>query len=407
VAGPFDELFRTHWWPAVATVTRLVGDLDVAEDAVQDACAAALTRWPIEGTPANPRAWLIGAARHKAVDRMRREANRAEKEAAAVREQASAGSPEPAPAGDDALALVFTCCHPALDPAVRVALTLRSVCGMSTAQIAAAFLVPEATLAQRLVRAKRKIRDAGIAFAVPAGPELSARLAAVLRVVFLVFTEGHKASSGPALIREDLCDEAIRLARSLVELMPAEPEAVGLLALLLLTHARRDARVDEHGDLVLLEEQDRTRWDRSMIAEGEALLERALRAGRPGPYQLYAAIAAGHSTAPSAADTDWRQIAALYTELIRFEPTPVVAANRAVAVAMADDPFAGLVILDTVAVDPRLARWPQLHIARGELLRRLDRRRDAADAYRAALALEPSAPERRFVQRRLRQLAAD
>ena len=402
-----------------------MGDLEIAEDAVQDACAAALAQWPAGGMPDHPRAWLIGVAGHKAADRLRRESRRADKEAAAMRDGAlgwaGAGPGAPAaaevtPAGepaageaasgaDDELGLIMACCHPALDPAVRVPLTLRSVCGLPTAEIAAAFLVPEPTMAQRLVRAKRKIRQAGISLAPPPPAERAGRLGGVLRAVYLVFTAGHKPSAGDALVRADLCDQAISLARSLAALVPGEAEVTGLLALLLLTDARRGARVSPSGDLVLLADQDRSRWDQAQIGEGAALLAQALRARRPGPYQVMAAIAGCHSCAPSAAGTDWKKIASLYGALLRYEPTPVVAANRAAAVAMAEGPAAGLALLDEAAADRRLARWPQLHIARAELLGRLGRRADAARAYQAALDLAPAAPERDFIGRRIRELA--
>jgi RNA polymerase sigma-70 factor (ECF subfamily) len=393
----------------VATVTRLVGDLQVAEDAVQEACAVALDRWPSTGTPANPLAWLVATARHKASDWQRREARRVDKEAAAVREQADRQVPvQPVgPITDDQLTLIFLCCHPALDPAVRVALTLRSVCGLSTAQIAGAFLTPEPTMAQRLTRAKRKIRDAGIAFRMPDPDAFADRLSAVLRVVYLIFTEGHRAATGEDLVRPQLCDEAVRLARVLCDLLPDEPEVTGLLALLLLVDARRPGRLDDAGDLVLLADQDRGRWNRVEIAEGSALLDRALAARRPGPYQIQAAIAACHSTAADPDSTDWPEIAGLYRELMRHEPTPVVEANSAVAVSMVDGPAAGLAILDRLAADPRLSRWPQLHVARADMLSRLGERDRARDAYQTALALGPPAAERAFIARRLRALAVD
>ncbi|HEY9241128.1 MAG TPA: DUF6596 domain-containing protein, partial [Streptosporangiaceae bacterium] len=316
----------------MATVARLVGDLEAAEDGVQDACATALQQWPADGVPGNPRAWLITVARHKATDRLRRDSRRGAKEAAAVLDSAAlsgpAGGLDWVSRADDELGLILACCHPALDPAVRVPLTLRTVCGLATADIAATFLVPEPTMAQRLVRAKRKIRDAGIPLRVPPPAELPDRVGGVLRVIYLVFTAGHKPASGNSLVRADLCEQAIRLARALAGLVPGDPEVAGLLALLLLTDARRDARVSDAGDLVLLADQDRSRWDQAKIAEGEDRLAAALRHGRPGRYQLQAAIAACHSCARSAADTDWPEIAALYGQLLRYEPTPVIAANR-------------------------------------------------------------------------------
>ena len=387
----------------MATVTRLTGDLGAAEDAVQEACAAALTQWPATGVPTNPAAWVTGVARHKAIDVVRREERRGPKEAAAVR-RGGDDAPAVAAEHDNDLSLLFMCCHPALDPSVRVALTLRAVCGLPPAEIAAAFLVPEPTMAKRLVRARAKIRDAAIPFRTPRPDELGERLPAVLKVISLVFTQGHMATHGDELVRERLCDTAIELARNLATRLPDEAEVAGLLALLLLTDARRAARTDEHGDLVLLDDQDRTQWDATLIAEGETVLEHARRAGRPGPYQLQAAIAACHSCAPDSGATDWREIALLYGELLRHEPSPVHEANRAVAVAMSEGPAAGLVILDAVAHHPQLARWPQLHVARADLLRRLGRVSDAVDAYQTALQLEPSAPEQRFIERRLSEL---
>ena len=398
----------------MAVVTRLVGDLDVAEDAVQDACTAALVQWPASGVPAAPRAWLISVARHKALDVIRREARRAGKEAAAVTEAAPPGAPSATdrlPADDqlspdDQLALVLMCCHPALALPARTALTLRAVCGLSTAQIASVFLVPEATMAQRLVRAKRKIRQAGIAMTMPSPAELPGRLAAVLRVIYLVFTEGHLASSGPDLIRGEACEQAIRLARELVRLAPGQPEAAGLLALLLLTDARRAARVSPAGELVQLADQDRSRWDAARIAEGRDLVAGALAARRPGPYQLQAAIAACHCDAPSAETTDWRQIVALYDALLIVEPTPVAAANRAAAVAMADGPAAGLAIMTRLAAEPALAGWAPLHIAKAQLHGQLGDTDRALAGYQLALQLGGSDAQREFIRSRLRDLSS-
>ena len=373
----------------------------MAEDAAQDACALALEKWPAEGMPDNPKAWLAGVARHKALDRLRRESRRAEKEMTAVTLEPPPGSAE---TDVDELALIFMCCHPALDPAARVALTLRCVCRLDLRDIAAAFLIPEPTVAQRIVRAKRKIRQAGIRYRVPSGDELAERLAVVLRVIYLVFTQGHMANSGQELVRGELCDQAIGLALTLVSLLPGEPEAAGLLALLLLTDARRAARTGHAGELVPLRDQDRSKWDRAKVADGERLLEHALRVGRPGPYQLHAAIAACHSCAATAEETDWRQIAALYTELARYEPTGVTEANRAVAVAMAEGPDAGLAILDALDGDLRLRNWPQLHIARAELLARVGRRAEASGAYRTALRLALPKPEQAYIERRLQEL---
>jgi len=384
----------------MAEVTRATGRLDVAEDSVQDACVVAVQQWTAGHVPRDPQAWLTGVARHKALDRLRREARRPDKEATGAVSEA----PGAARSADEDLWLIYLCCHPALSPEARIALTLRAVGGLRAAEIAAAFLVPEATMAKRLTRAKSKIRDAGLALAMPRAELLKTRTADVLKVVYLIFSEGHQASSGDDLLRPDLCVAGVNLARGLAARLPRDPEVLGLLALLLLTDARRPARTDDSEVLVLLEEQDRTRWDRSMIEEGEGLLVEALRMGRPGPYQLWAAIAACHSTAASAAATDWRQISVLYGELLTYDPSPVTEANRAIAVAMAEGPAAGLTILDVVIGHPQLATWPRVHVARADLLARMGRADEAARAYRTALELEPPAAERRFIQRRLGRL---
>jgi RNA polymerase sigma-70 factor (ECF subfamily) len=373
---------------------------------VQDAAVAALERWPRDGVPDDPRAWLTVVARNRALDRLRREAKRSGKEATTM--DRFSGEPAPLPdtvVRDDQLRLIFTCCHPALALEARVALSLRTLCGLSTPEIARALLVPEATMAKRLVRAKRKIAGAHIPYRVPADHELPDRLPAVLGVVYLVFTEGHTATSGDHLVRVDLCDEAVRLARVLRDLLPDEPEVAGLLALLLLTDARRATRVDGAGDLVLLADQDRARWDHAAIGEGAALVAEALRrsAGSPGPYELQAAIAACHATSPTSEATDWEEIAELYRLLEARSPSPVVALNRAVAVAERDGPAAGLALVDAIDGLERFHLW---HAARADLCRRLGRHTDAAAAYRAALGCEPSAAERRFLDRRLAEVSA-
>jgi len=382
---------------------------------VADAYVTALERWPADGVPANPGAWITTTARNRAIDRARRARVFAQKAAllaqdAAFDASARQGALEAAaeddmhPIPDDQLRLIFTCCHPALAPDAAVALTLRTLGGLTTPEIAHAFLVPEPTLAQRLVRAKRKIREAGIAYEVPAGDRLADRLDAVLRVLYLVFNEGYDATSGEALIRRELCAEAIRMARIVADLLPGEPEVLGLLALMLLTDARRPAREGPDGELVRLEDQDRSRWDAGRIEEGRALAERALRIGRVGPYQLQAAIAAVHDEAATAADTDWGQILGLYGVLARVAPSPVVELNRAVALAQVAGPEVGLAAVDALAADPSLVEYRFLHSTRADFLRRLGRWGEAAEAYARAVILAPNEPERAFLERRIAEV---
>jgi RNA polymerase sigma-70 factor (ECF subfamily) len=401
-----ERAFREESGRALATLARLLGDLGAAEDAVQEAFVEALRTWPERGVPDRPGAWITTTARNRAIDRARREVDRDSRERAAapLSPAPPPEDPQVEPVDDDQLRLIFTCCHPALAPAAQVGLTLRLVCGLQTAEIARAFLQPEATVAQRLSRAKAKIRTAGIPFRVPPAHLLPERLPSVLACVYLVFTEGYAATGGDALIRRELCDEGVRLARLVVGLMPDEPEARGLLALVLLQDSRRATRVSASGDLVLLEDQDRGRWDRDRIAEGLAQHERAWRLGTPGPYRLQAAIAAEHARAASWPATDWSRIAALYAELAGRAPSPVVELNRAVAVSFADGPEAGLAVVDAVADDPRLARGHQLPATRADFLRRLGRADEAAADYRTALARARTGPERAYLTRRLAEV---
>ena len=399
-----EQLYRTDSRRVLATLIRLLGDFDLAEEAVQEAFAAAVERWPAEGVPRNPRAWLVSTGRFKAIDSLRRRA-RFDASLGAVADQLGDGITAPLEIDDegvedDRLRLIFTCCHPALPPDAQIALTLREVCGLTTEEIARAFLSPAPTLAQRIVRAKAKIKAAKIPYQVPSRTDLPVRLATVLHVIYLVFNEGYSASSGATLTRHDLSAEAIRLGRLLVELLP-EPEAVGLLALMLLHESRRQARTSVDGELVLLDEQDRSRWNREMIAEGVGLVERAMRSRQFGPYTLQAAIAAIHAEAQTAAETDWAEIVGLYDVLMRADPSPVIELNRAAAVAMRDSPEAGLRLIDDLLARGELADYHLAHSARAELLRRLGRTVDAAESYERALGLTEQEPQRRFIERRL------
>jgi RNA polymerase sigma-70 factor (ECF subfamily) len=405
-----ERVFREEQGRAVATLIRVLGDFDLAEEAVQDAFISALETWPQRGVPDNPGAWITTTARNRAIDRLRRRRRLAEKTVVLAREGSieanlraidTGRSEDAMPIADDRLRLIFTCCHPALAMDARVALTLRTLGGLTTPEIARAFLVAEPTLAQRLVRAKRKIHDAGIPYRVPPAELLPERLDGVLHVLYLVFNEGYAATSGDSLVRRELSAEAIRLGRVVASLLPDEPEALGLLALMLLHDARREARVGGGGELILLENQDRSRWNAAWIAEGQALIEQALAMGRPGPYQVQAAIASLHDDAATPADTDWAQIAGLYASLMRMSASPVVELNLAVAIAMRDGPATGLAMMDGISASGALDGYSYFHAARADLLRRLERWSEASNAYRRALELTTNGPERAFLSDRL------
>ncbi len=406
VREQLEEIYRTASRRVFATLVRLLGDFDLAEEALHDAFRVALEQWPREGVPANPLAWLVSTGRFKAIDGLRRRARFDFVEDLDDRpDPASEADVDDDGVEDDRLRLIFICCHPVLSPEAQVALTLREVCGLTTEEIARAFLVAPPALAQRIVRAKGKIRDARVPYEVPSPVEQPARLESVLRVIYLVFNEGYSASVGESLTRADLSGEAIRLGRLLAQLLPG-PESIGLLALMLLQESRRETRTTAEGDLVLLDTQDRSRWNRALIAEGTALVERALVSGRAGPYALQAAIAAVHAEAPTAAATDWAQIVALYDLLLRLDPSPVVELNRAVAIAMHDGPAAGLAAVDAILARGHLADYHLAHAARADLCRRMGRTGEAMAAYQRALELVRQAPERRFLERRLAELQA-